>query len=563
MTPSRRRSRGIWPLATSAPTIRRALAPSSTRCVGARASSRHGRARPRRSCNRSEAMGRAARRRFALVAAALAVVASVSAHQNTALQPDAELAALLTTAKRSFNDRDWDRGTAGYQALVAAARAKGAVVWEGRGTLGLGEIAYATARYDDARRYSLEALAMFEPAGATNDIGDANMMLAAIADTQGDGRTAAPYYERAVTAYRAAGNERAGIEASLGLLGVTTTDTSPLDGYGELQVGAQAIGDKALEGQILHDWGDWLSQRSLYQPAVEKLDAAAALFQAINSLANLGTTYNSLGRLYRQHGQPAAALEFQLKALRIHETINTPRLLIQSLNAVAVASQMSGDNGQARVYYERGLAAAERTGFESYINFMRANLGGFLMVTDSDVDRGRDLIERAVAAGAGPASLRQTQLSDAYLKLGRRQEALAAAGRALTSCRTPIDCVYARVSEGRAQLALGNEAAALADLNEILAAVEQMHSTLAASDFLKQNFQRLWEDAYSIAIDLHFRRGEYREALEASEMARSRAFVDLLASRQLERSGDAMPTLTMRGATASAAAPPAVAASPR
>jgi hypothetical protein len=83
---------------------------------------------------------------------------------------------------------------------------------------------------------------------------------------------------------------------------------------------------------------------------------------------------------------------------------------------------------------------------------------------------------------------------------------------------------------------LGNEAAALADLNEILAAIEKMHSTLAASDFLKQNFRRLWEEAYSIAIDLHFRRGEFRQALEAAELARSRAFIDLLASRELERS---------------------------
>ena len=98
-----------------------------------------------------------------------------------------------------------------------------------------------------------------------------------------------------------------------------------------------------------------------------------------------------------------------------------------------------------------------------------------------------------------------------------------------------MECVDARAADGRTQLALGNESAALADQKEILASVEKMHSTLAASDLLKQNFQPLWEEAYSITIDLHFRRGEFREALEASELARSRAFIDLLASRALGR----------------------------
>jgi CHAT domain-containing protein len=119
------------------------------------------------------------------------------------------------------------------------------------------------------------------------------------------------------------------------------------------------------------------------------------------------------------------------------------------------------------------------------------------------------------------------------------------------ACRSPLDCAEGRIVHGHAQLALGNESAALDDQNEIMAAVEKMHSTLAASDLLKQGFQRLWEQAYTIPIDLHFRRLEFREALEASELARSRAFIDLLASRELERStGASSPVdgLTLRGA---------------
>ena len=256
------------------------------------------------------------------------------------------------------------------------------------------------------------------------------------------------------------------------------------------------MGDKLLEGQILHSWGDLLHVRSLYKPAVEKLEAAASLLQEVNALQDLGTTYNSLGRVYRVHGQPAAALEFQLKALTIHETSNVPRLVIQGLNAVAVTYQVLGDHDQARAYYERALAAAERTGVASYIDFMTANLGAFLSESE------RTSIAAAICSsarsqpGRDHTSLRHGQLADAYRKLGRHQDSLAAAERALKTCRAPAACADARVAQGKTHLALGNETAALADHKEILAAVEQMHAALAASDLLRQNFQRLWEEAY-------------------------------------------------------------------
>lgn len=504
-------------------------------------------------------MGSAGARRLVRLTAVFAVIVSVSARQTAPGESDAELSTLLKNAQTSFTDHDWNRGAAAYETLIAAARAKGAAVWEGRGILGLGRIANEAARYADARRHATEALAIFERLNATGDIGDANTTLAIAAYSVDDNETAKTHYERAVAAYRTAGNTRARIQASFRLSGLTLGDQT-LETLAGLEAEAHAFGDRELEGQILHAWGDDLFRLSLYKPAIEKLNAAVVLFEETKSLDHLGTTYTSLGRLYRAHGQPAAALEFQLKALKIHETMNTPRLLIQSLNAVAVASGAAGDAVQARTYYERALAAAERTGVASYVNFVGANLAGSLIDAEADLDRARLLLERAVAEGAGyTTSLRYTQLTDVNLKLGRLPEALAAAERALNTCPVLLDCVFARLADGRAQLALGHDMAALADQQEALAGIERMHQTLAPSDLLKQNFTRLWEDAYSIAIDLRFRRGEYRAALETSELARSRAFIDLLASRQLERASDAAATLTWRGAsTASGVAPSAM-----
>ena len=140
-------------------------------------------------------------RRCAHVASVLAVVATLSA-QQTSPEADAEFATLLAAARQSFAGSDWDRRTATYQALIAAARAKGSALWEGRGILGLARIANETARYPDARKLGLEALAIFERLELESDIGDASAFLGRAADLVNDFTAATTHYERAATRVR-------------------------------------------------------------------------------------------------------------------------------------------------------------------------------------------------------------------------------------------------------------------------------------------------------------------------------------------------------------------------
>src|SRR4030095_12838810 len=200
-----------------------------------------------------------------------------------------------------------------------------------------------------------------------------------------DDDTARTHYDRAAAAYRTAGDERSRIRVSFRSFSIGVVARQSLDGFDALQAEAHAMGDKQLEGEILRGWGDDLFQLSLYKPAIEKLEEAVALFQEAQSAHDVATTYTSLGRLYRAHGQPGGALEYQLKGLKIEEPRNRPRLLIQSLTAVGVAAGANGDWALARTYYERALAAAERSGVATYINFMRADLGSFIVDTDAAV----------------------------------------------------------------------------------------------------------------------------------------------------------------------------------
>ena len=85
-----------------------------------------------------------------------------------------------------------------------------------------------------------------------------------------------------------------------------------------------------------------------------------------------------------------------------------------------------------------------------------------------------------------------------------------------------------------AQAAVGNRDAALRDLSLTLRGIEDFSGQLVPSDFFKRDLSSSYKRAYSSAIARQLDAGlDQREALETAELARSRAFLDLLASRSI------------------------------
>ena len=77
------------------------------------------------------------------------------------------------------------------------------------------------------------------------------------------------------------------------------------------------------------------SPRTDFDEALDTLLQAESLLLGTSDLGELGTTYNSIGRVYRAHGRFDEALRFQLKALSLHEKGGSAFEQMQSLNAVA------------------------------------------------------------------------------------------------------------------------------------------------------------------------------------------------------------------------------------
>jgi CHAT domain-containing protein/Flp pilus assembly protein TadD len=297
---------------------------------------------------------------------------------------------------------------------------------------------------------------------------------------------------------------------------------------------AVASGDRDVEARVLHNWGDTQFNAGQYEDALSKLERAAALFQELDLRVSLGTVFNSLGRLYRAHGRLDEALRFQMKALALHEASGNSLMHIQSLNAVAAVDAMLGRTADARSFYEQALALAEKSESPRVQDFLRANIAG-QWINEGKFERGAAALEQVIAHNVDPyPSQRYARLSFAYLRLGRFEPARSAAEQAVKLCAEgSSDCVRALGSRAAARAALGQSSAALMDIDAALGLLEDIRKKLVPTDYFKQDFQNAQQSTYSQAIALKVGLNQPAASLETAELARSRAFIDLLATRDV------------------------------
>jgi len=411
---------------------------------------------------------------------------------------------------------------------------------------GIGEARYWQAQYAPAREAASKSLAIYERLASSaadaerqrldHGIGRSNHVLSMVAEQEGKTSEAAQFAERAVAAQEAAGNRWGRAVSTLQLLRVARLDPAartPL--YERAVADARAAPDKVLEARALHSFGDYLFNRGAYVESLAKLEAAAALFTETGRQLELGTVFNSVGRLYRAHGRVDSALDYQLKALAIHEKTSSPFNHLQSLNAVATTYQTLKDYAKSRVYFEQALALADRTGSPRVRDLLRAGLASSLAAA-GDYQQAATILEGVIAGklDAFPR-VRLRELSEAYVGLGRYEDAMAAAEQATKDCgvRDDLDCVRGLDQRAAVHAALGQQDAALADLRTAMAMVETVRARLVPADFFKQQFSLAQGELYTRAIALQTRAGRHADALMTAELARSRAFVDLLATRDL------------------------------
>ena len=484
-----------------------------------------------------------------------------------------EVDELLQSAETLLRAQQHTQALGSFERALEGARRLRLEMQEAHALVAVGEIEFGLGRYAHVRDRAIKSVEIYERlAGAASapaldtinsGVGRSNLLLSMILEREGNDRAQARQRaERAIAAYEAAGDRRGRAAATLQLVRGIDLGEQERALSDRTIADARAVSDRVLEARALHTFGDHLFNTGSYAESLEKLQAAAALFEATGSEVALGTTYNSLGRVYRAHGRLDAALASQLKALAIHEKSDAPFSHLQSVNAVAVTYEALGDTSRARIYFERALALAEQSSTPRIQDFLRANFAAMLL-EDGEYQRVVDLLEGVIARGLDAyPSLRMGELSYALSRLGRHDAALVWAQKAVEACgnRETATCIWMLDRRAEAHAGLGNDEAALADLQAAMTRVESMRSRLVPADFFKQQFHLAQEGLYSHAIKLQVRGGRFSEALETAERARARAFIDLLASRDLTiaPSGGVQHDGIPRGATASIDAEPLV-----
>jgi CHAT domain-containing protein/tetratricopeptide (TPR) repeat protein len=480
----------------------------------------------------------------AIAAAILCRPVEIFSSQQSLLNDEPAIESALASANDAWRRGDKAVARAEYERTLEAAHRLGLTRAEADAECGLAEVLFAQALYAGVREHGLKALELYERLSLPLGVGRSNQLLGNTAAVMGDYTEARTRARTAVDIFDRAGDRRRRGQATLILLHVDQIDSDQHIRLLARSVDdARAAGDQRLEGEALHSWGDHLFALGRYEQALEKLDQAAAAYEATHQLNALGTVFNSLGRLYRAHGRLDEALKFQLKALDLHERGDVPLTLIQSLNAVAVVYELMGDLTKSRAHYDRALALAERSGSPRIRDFLLANVAS-VQLHQGEFAAAASRMAQVIANQRDVyVAERNTNLSYAYLKLGRNQDALDAANRAVEFClQVHKPCINTLDQRAAVHAAMGNYPAALKDVREALDTIETIRSNLVPADFFKQNFHRQLEDVYSAAIALHFQQHEELEALETAELGRSRALLDLLASRDASSSGQVPAT---------------------
>ncbi|MBY0496963.1 MAG: CHAT domain-containing protein [Cyanobacteria bacterium] len=431
-----------------------------------------------------------------------------------------------------------------------------------RALLGLGQVARGDRRVADGRSGVVEAIAILERLDDHARLAEASNLMAAIEQAARNVPAAILHAERALAVSEANGNHLGIAHAAFHLAELSGDTEAQGRLFERAAASANAAGDEALEGVALHRFGDRLFTVGRYEESLQLLTRAAAVFEQAKQTLDLGTVYNSIGRVYRAHGRYDEALRYQKAALELHRPFTTSFALLQSLNAVSSVYLRLNDVAASRSYLDQALALAASLppgpAVSRAADFLRANMAA-LLIDAGDMAAAAKTLEEVIASGRDDfPTVRYAHLSQAYLGLGRPEDALVAAERSVALCGNAIvECVTAHNALSDAQAAVGNRDAALAELALTLRGIEDQRAQLVPADFFKQDFSASYERAYGSAIARQLDAGEELEALQTGELARSRAFLDLLASKSMAPASASVPTLplTSRGEESRAASP--------
>lgn len=361
----------------------------------------------------------------------------------------------------------------------------------------------------------------------------------------GDRRKALEYATQALPLYRAV-NDREGEANSLNNIGllyaILGEAQKAFDYYSQALAIHRAVHDRNGEAVTLTNIGSAYSNLGEQQKALDNYTEALALFRTVGDRKYEASTLNNIGKVYHEAGESEKALDYLAQALKLKQAIHDQAGEADVLSNIGAVFSELGEHQQALDYYMQALPIRRAVGDQSGEATTLGNLG---MVYRDLGDRQRALdyfsqalpLHRSVGDRDGEA-ITLDNIGDSYDALGDKQKALDYYGQALSLLRlTGNREIEAGVLGNIALIErnAGNLLAARKNVEAAIAIIESLRTKFINQELRTSYFAKV-QGYYEFYIDLLMRlhklnpkAGHNAEALQASERARARTLLEILA----------------------------------
>lgn len=420
-----------------------------------------------------------------------------------------------------------------------------------------------SAQYEASGVHLRAALSLFEQLGNRFRQAETYTELGIAAWATGKPSEARSDFEKALALHAALENW-AGVATQHRNLAFVSSGAEHLE---HLQLGlelARKAGARRTEAMLLHSLADYDYGSDDFNAAFDHLNQARSILEEVGDRNGLARVLTSIGRLYRVHGHADQAFLFYQRARDIQKEIGDVQGEIQSLQAMGVALNNLSRSAEALRYDQEALQLGRGSGSPLIVQSILHT------IAESQLFLGRYAEAAAVLEEARqmarPDIPTFNLLSAVRFHLGQYEAAWKAAeeGLALEAKDSGELARAARKNRAQALWKLGKTQEALRDVRQLMESTDQARAKLVPTDFMKQGYADTDRGATSLSIHVLLDGGEEREALETAERARSRAFLDLLATKSIapnpfsaQENDGALPFLLTRGGS-SPATPPAL-----
>ena len=378
----------------------------------------------------------------------------------------------------------------------------------------------------------------------------------------GEKQKALDYLERALTLSQAVGDSW-GEAAALGNLGEIGNVYSSLgekqkalDYYESALRLSQSVGDRAGEARTLNKIGYIYSSLGEKQKALDYFFRTLSILQALGYRAGEARTLNNIGSVYSFLGEKQQALDYYESALPILQALGYRGVEAITLQNIGSVYSFLGEKQKALDYYESALPIYQAVGYRRGEAATLVNIGS-VYSSLGEKQKALNYYESALpliqAVGdRGGEAFTLVNIGIVYSSIGEKQKALDYYERALPLTQAVGDRsgeAYTLYNFAILEGSTNNLDKSRTHIEAAIEIIEELRTKIVNQELRTSYFatvQNEYEFYIDLLMELHREnpdRGYEGLALEASERARARSFLELLAEASADIRAGVAPEL--------------------